>query len=132
LIRYFDMFAGVGGFRAGLTQAGGFECVGHCEIDKYANASYIAAHNPGKEEKYYKDAREIEPDDMPEFDLLCAGFPCQAVSIAGARRGFDDPRGALFFELVRIAAARRPRYLLFENVPYALQRIRNIMSCKQL
>jgi len=117
LIRYFDMFAGVGGFRAGLTQAGGFECVGHCEIDKYANASYIAAHNPGKEEKYYKDAREIEPDDMPEFDLLCAGFPCQAVSIAGARRGFDDPRGALFFELVRIAAARRPRYLLFENVP---------------
>lgn len=116
MIRYFDMFAGVGGFRAGLTKAGGFQCVGHCEIDKYANASYIAAHNPGKEEVYYKDAREIEPGDMPDFDLLCGGFPCQGFSIAG-KRDPNDPRSALFFELARIAAAKRPSYLLFENVP---------------
>lgn len=61
MIRYFDMFAGIGGFRAGLTRAGGFQCVGHCEIDKYADASYRAIHNPGKEELYYPDARTIDP-----------------------------------------------------------------------
>ncbi len=78
LIRYFDMFAGIGGFRAGLTRAGGFQCVGHCEIDKYADASYRAIHDIGEEEKYYPDAREIDPGDLPHFDLLCGGFPCQA------------------------------------------------------
>lgn len=61
MIRYFDIFAGIGGFRAGLTRAGGFQCVGHCEIDKYADASYRAIHNPGKEELYYPDARTIDP-----------------------------------------------------------------------
>ncbi len=69
LIRYFDMFAGIGGFRAGLTRAGGFQCVGHCEIDKYADASYRAIHNPRKEELYYPDARTIDPDTMP--DVYC-------------------------------------------------------------
>ena len=71
------MFAGIGGFRAGLTRAGGFRCVGHCEIDKYADASYRAIHDIGKEEKYYPDARTIDPGDLPDFDLLCGGFPCQ-------------------------------------------------------
>ncbi len=117
LIRYFDMFAGIGGFRAGLTRAGGFQCVGHCEIDKYADASYRAIHDIGKEEKYYPDAREIDPGDLPPFDLLCGGFPCQAFSNAGKRKGFDDARGTLFFEIARLAKARRPAYLLLENVP---------------
>lgn len=117
LIRYFDMFAGIGGFRAGLTRAGGFQCIGHCEIDKYADASYRAIHNPRKEELYYPDARTIDPDTMPDFDLLCGGFPCQAFSTAGKRLGFEDSRGTLFFEIARLAAARRPSYLLLENVP---------------
>ena len=117
LIRYFDMFAGIGGFRAGLTRAGGFQCVGHCEIDKYADASYRAIHDIGDEEKYYPDAREIDPNDLPPFDLLCGGFPCQAFSNAGKRKGFDDARGTLFFEIARLAEARRPAYLLLENVP---------------
>ena len=117
LIRYFDMFAGIGGFRAGLTRAGGFQCVGHCEIDKYADASYRAIHDIGEEEKYYPDAREIAPNDLPPFDLLCGGFPCQAFSNAGKRKGFDDARGTLFFEIARLAEARRPAYLLLENVP---------------
>ena len=117
LIRYFDMFAGIGGFRAGLTRAGGFQCVGHCEIDKYADASYRAIHDIGEEEKYYPDAREIDPNDLPPFDLLCGGFPCQAFSNAGKRKGFDDARGTLFFEIARLAEARRPAYLLLENVP---------------
>ena len=116
MIRYFDMFAGIGGFRAGLTRAGGFRCVGHCEIDKYANASYCAIHNPGKEEIYYPDARTIDPGTMPDFDLICAGFPCQPFSVSGRRFGFKDPRGTLFFEIARLAQARRPLYLLLENV----------------
>ena len=78
IIRYFDMFAGVGGFRAGLDLAGGFQFIGHCEIDKYADASYRAIHAPGKEEVYYPDARTIDPKELPDFDLLCGGFPCQA------------------------------------------------------
>ena len=116
LIRYFDMFAGIGGFRAGLDRAGGFRCVGHCEIDKYADASYRAIHDIGEEEVYYPDAREIDPGAMPDFDLLCGGFPCQPVSLAGHRRGFADPRGALFFEIARLAEARKPAYIWLENV----------------
>ena len=80
------MFAGIGGFRSGLTRAGGFQCVGHCEIDKNANASYTAIYEPGKEERYYPDATKIDPADLPDFELLCGGFPCQAFSNAGRRR----------------------------------------------
>ena len=111
------MFAGIGGFRAGLTRAGGFQCVGHCEIDKYADASYHAIHDIREEERYYPDARAIDPNDLPDFDLLCGGFPCQAFSNAGRRRGFADARGTLFFEIARLAQAKRPAYLLLENVP---------------
>lgn len=111
------MFAGVGGFRAGLTRVGGFQCVGHCEIDKYAEASYRAIHDIREEERYYPDARAIDPDDLPQFDLLCGGFPCQAFSNAGRRKGFADARGTLFFEIARLAEAKRPSYLLLENVP---------------
>ena len=116
-IRFFDMFAGVGGFRAGLERAGGYECVGHCEIDKHADRAYRAVHNINESEVFYEDAREINTDNMPDFDLLCAGFPCQAFSIAGKRQGFSDPRGTLFFEIARVAKAKRPTYLLLENVP---------------
>ena len=111
------MFAGIGGFRAGLDRAGGFQCVGHCEIDKYADASYRAIHDIRREERYYPDARKIDPNDLPDFDLLCGGFPCQAFSSAGRRKGFEDTRGTLFFEIARLAQARRPAYLLLENVP---------------
>ena len=115
-IQFIDMFAGIGGFREGLTRAGGFTCVGHCECDKYAEHSYRALFDC-KGEWYTEDARNADPDTMPDFDLLCGGFPCQAFSLAGNRRGFGDPRGTLFFELARLAEARKPRYLLFENVP---------------
>ena len=115
-IRFIDMFAGIGGFREGLTRAGGFTCVGHCECDKYAERSYRALFDC-KGEWYIEDARNADPATMPDFDLLCGGFPCQAFSLAGRRQGFGDPRGTLFFELARLAEARHPRYLLFENVP---------------
>lgn len=117
MIRYFDMFAGIGGFRAGLDLAGGFSCIGHCEIDAYADASYRAIHTIRESEVFYPDARVIGPDTMPDFDLLCAGFPCQSFSVAGKRQGFDDTRGTLFFEVARILRRKKPRYLLLENVP---------------
>ena len=65
------------------------------------------------------DPRVLPPDPgaMPDFDLLCGGFPCQAFSIAGKRKGFEDARGTLFFEIARVARAKRPAYLLLENVP---------------
>ena len=116
-IRYIDMFAGIGGFRSGLNTVGGFECIGHCEIDKYANQAYNAIYEP-KGELYFEDARTINPVDLPDLDLICGGFPCQSFSVAGKRLGFaDDTRGTLFFEVARIAEAKRPPFLLLENVP---------------
>ena len=116
-IKYFDMFAGIGGFRAGLDRAGGYECVGHCEIDKHADAAYRRLHNIKESEIFYEDATKIDTGTLPEFDLLVAGFPCQAFSVAGKRKGFDDPRGNMFFEVARVVEARKPKYLLLENVP---------------
>ena len=116
-IRYFDMFAGIGGFRAGLDRAGGYECVGHCEIDKHADAAYRRVHNIKESEVFYEDAAKIDTGTMPDFDLLVAGFPCQAFSVAGKRQGFADPRGTLFFEIARLVRAKKPAYLLLENVP---------------
>ena len=115
-ITYIDLFSGIGGFREGLSRAGGFVCVGHCEIGKYADQSYRALFDT-KGEWFREDVREADPDEMPDFDLLCGGFPCQSFSIAGHRGGFADPRGTLFFEIARLTAAKRPAYLLLENVP---------------
>lgn len=116
-IRFFDMFAGIGGFRSGLEAVGGFECIGHCEIDKKANQAYNVIYQP-KGEIYFEDATKIDPNDLPDIDLICAGFPCQSFSVAGKRLGFrDDTRGTLFFEVARIAEAKRPPLLLLENVP---------------
>ena len=110
------MFAGIGGFREGLCRAGGFECVGHCERDEHAERSYRALFDT-RGEWFCEDIRKADTGSMPAFELLCGGFPCQSFSIAGSRHGFADPRGTLFFELARVAEARKPQYLLFENVP---------------
>ena len=130
-IRFFDMFAGIGGFRSGLEAVSGFECIGHCEIDKRTNMAYCAIYDT-EGEYYCDDARKINPDEMPDFDLLCAGFPCQSFSVAGKRLGFEDTRGTLFFEVARLLAAKRPAFFLLENVVYALQYINDVMNCKQL
>ena len=118
-IRYIDLFSGIGGFREGLTRAGSFTCMGHCEIDKFAEKSYRTLFET-KGEWFCSDIRKTDPDEIPEFDLLCAGFPCQPFSIAGNVGGFSDPRGTLFFEIARLAQARKPAYLLLENVPNLL------------
>ena len=110
------MFAGIGGFREGLRRAGGFECVGHCEQDEHAERSYRVLFDT-RGEWFCDDIRKADAGSMPDFELLCGGFPCQSFSIAGSRHGFADPRGTLFFELARVAETRKPQYLLFENVP---------------
>ena len=76
-IRFFDMFSGIGGFRSGLEKAGGFKCVGNCEIDKHAEAAYKAIYNT-EGETYYKDARTIDTESLGDFDLIAGGFPCQS------------------------------------------------------
>ena len=116
-IKYLDMFAGIGGFRSGLSQFGDFFIpVGFCEIDPYTKKAYEAIYDT-KGELYFHDARDIIPEDLPDIDLICGGFPCQSFSIAGKRGGFEDARGTLFFEIARIARVKRPSYLLLENVP---------------
>ena len=115
-IKYLDMFSGIGGVRSGLEKVGSFECVGYCEIDEYARRAYEAMYNT-KGEMYFEDATKINPDDLPDIDLITGGFPCQSFSIAGRRNGFNDTRGTLFFEIARIAAVKRPALLFLENVP---------------
>lgn len=88
-------------------------CVGYSEIDRYASAVY---QRHFIEHKNYGDITKIEAEGLPDFELLCGGFPCQSFSIAGKRGGFADTRGTLFFDLARIAEIKRPRLLLFENV----------------
>ena len=113
-MRFFDLFAGIGGFRLAFEREG-FKCVGFCEIDKKARELYRAYYDTTGEVEY-EDARKINPADLPDFDVLCAGFPCQSFSIAGKRRGFEDTRGTLFFEIARITEVKRPTHLLLENV----------------
>ena len=113
-IKYFSMFSGIGGFGYGMELSDvEFENVGYCEIDKYARSIY-EKHYPNHIN--YGDATEIRTEELPDFDLLVAGFPCQAFSIAGKRRGFDDTRGTLFFEIARVLRDKAPRYFLLENV----------------
>ena len=111
-LKFFDLFAGVGGFRLGMERAG-HECIGSCEWDKYSRETYKKNFGSYPE---YDDAKDLHPQSLPYFDVLCAGFPCQAFSIAGKRLGFEDTRGTIFFEIARIAKEKRPPYLLLENV----------------
>lgn len=111
-MKCFSLFSGIGCFDLALTKKG-FTVVGACEIDRYARQVY-AEHFPGI--KIWEDATKVIPSELPQFDLLCAGFPCQSFSIAGKQGGFSDTRGTLFFEIARIAKEKRPKILLLENV----------------
>ena len=116
-MKFLDLFAGIGGFRLGMESAG-HECIGFCEIDKFARASYKAIHNT-KGEIELHDITAVSDESirgLGSVDIICGGFPCQAFSIAGHRRGFEDTRGTLFFEIARFASILRPKYLFLENV----------------
>lgn len=116
-MKFLDLFAGIGGFRLGMESAG-HECVGFCEIDKFARESYKAIHNTEGEVEMH-DITTVSDEFVRGFgniDIICGGFPCQAFSTAGRRLGFEDTRGTLFFEIARFASILRPRYLFLENV----------------
>lgn len=130
MIRVFDIFAGYGGAEFALKKAGiEHECVGFSEIDKYAIKCFEQNHfeiRTTEEDEHmvtyqydpqnYGDCRNINPNELPDFDLLCGGFPCQSFSVAGKGLGELDPRGTLFYEIVRIAEIKQPKYMLLENV----------------
>lgn len=145
-MKYLSLFSGIGGFELGIQQAyeelfnevelGGCgqkkddlettlslpvsesdkrqypTCIGYSEIDKYA----IQVYNKHFKHKNYGDCTKIITSELPDFDLLVGGFPCQAFSIAGKRRGFDEARGTLFFDIARILADKKPRNFILENV----------------
>lgn len=108
---FIDLFAGIGGFHQALSQFGA-KCVFASEIDKHASQTY--AENYGITPM--GDITKIHEQDIPAHDILCAGFPCQAFSISGKQKGFDDVRGTLFFDIVRIAKYHQPKIILLENV----------------
>lgn len=113
---YISLFAGIGGFEYGMHQSkykDELNCVGYSEIDKYATQIY---EKNFPNHRALGDVTEINTEELPDFDLLVGGFPCQAFSIAGLRKGFDDTRGTLFFEIARILHDKRPRHFLLENV----------------
>ena len=118
-MRFLDLFAGIGGFRLGMEMAR-HTCIGHVEIDKFANISYQAIHQPKKEEFYAEDITKITNETWKGLagtvDIICAGFPCQSFSISGKRQGFNDTRGTMFFEVARAAKQIKPRFLFLENV----------------
>lgn len=118
-LTFLDFFSGIGGFRLGMEMAG-HKCLGHCEIDKFANKSYIAMHNPKEDEWFGEDIRDTRADELPRADVWCFGFPCQDVSVAGKQAGFRGNRSSLFFTvtgLIRdIKEEDRPKYLFIENV----------------
>ena len=122
-MNFLDLFAGIGGFRLGMEQAG-HKCVGFCEIDKFARSSYKVMHNTENEIEYH-DIKEVTNEEFRKLrgkvDVICGGFPCQAFSIAGKQLGFEDTRGTLFYEIARATKEIKPRYLLLENV-------RNLLS----
>lgn len=118
-MNFVDFFAGIGGIRLGLEQAG-HKCVGFCEFDKYARTAYKAMYDTEGEWENH-DVRTVKPYDVPAADLWCFGFPCQDISVAGKQKGLQEgERSGLFYEIMRLLAGRRkedrPRWLLIENV----------------
>jgi len=110
-LRFIDLFAGIGGIRLALESAGA-QCVFSSEWDSAAAARYERFFG----DKPRGDIRAIKDHEIPRHDILAGGFPCQAFSVLGAKRGFRDTRGTLFFEIERILKHRRPRAVLLENV----------------
>jgi DNA (cytosine-5)-methyltransferase 1 len=123
--KFIDLFAGIGGFHIAMHNAGG-KCVFASEWDKFARITYEENFKSTSPElfennNYNWDINDVDPEKVPDFEVLCAGFPCQPFSNAGLKRGFEDTRGTLFFNIVKIVDTKRengnpPKVLLLENV----------------
>lgn len=113
--RFIDLFAGIGGFRMGFENSG-YDCVFSSELNERCQAVYKAnfGENP------FGDITEIKAQDIPDFEVLVAGFPCQPFSICGIKKGFEDTRGTLFFDICRIIDAKKPQVVVLENVKHLL------------
>ena len=116
---FIDLFAGIGGFHIALKNIGG-ECTFACEIDKSARETYKINHTIS-EDRFAEDITKVDSCHVPDHDLLCAGFPCQPFSQAGFKKGFDDIRGTLFFDIARLIAAKKPKVIFLENVQHLLK-----------
>ena len=110
---FIDLFAGIGGFRTGFEK-NECNCVFSSEIDEHAGEMYQANYN----ETVFKDITEIDEKEIPNHDVLLAGFPCQPFSIAGEKKGFNDTRGTLFFDIERILKEKKPKAIVLENVKH--------------
>ncbi|WP_188207684.1 DNA cytosine methyltransferase [Alkalibacillus aidingensis] len=111
MFKFIDLFAGIGGFRIAFEEAGG-QCVFSSEIDSHAKEVY----EKNFKDEPYGDITKIPSSNIPDHDVLCAGFPCQPFSIGGYRKGFEDTRGTLFFEIARIIRDKQPSAIILENV----------------
>lgn len=113
--KFIDLFAGIGGFRKGFEDAG-FKCVFTSEMNKPCQEVY--EKNFG--DKPFGDITKIEPTDIPDFDILLGGFPCQPFSISGKKMGFEDTRGTLFFDICQIIDEKQPTVVVLENVKHLI------------
>lgn len=116
-MRFVDACAGIGGFHLGITQAINAECVLAIEKDKHCKKVY---YQNFPKVQIADDITTIPAEDIPKHDLFCAGLPCQPFSICGNHKGFDDIRGTIFFDIVRILQYHKPKYAILENVPQLL------------
>ncbi len=119
-MRFIDLFAGIGGFHIAFQNAGGV-CVFASEWDEHARKTYDFNHRKRspelfKNKNFVGDITLVKPKEIPDFDVLCAGFPCQPFSQAGFKRGFNEVRGTLFFDIVNILREKRPKAFFLENV----------------
>ena len=109
--KFIDLFAGIGGFHQAMVQLGG-QCVYASEIDKFCIERYKENYNIDADH----DITKINPEEVPDHDVLCGGFPCQTFSKAGKQKGFEETRGTLFFYIEKILQAKKPKYIILENV----------------
>ena len=109
--KFIDLFAGIGGFHQAMVQLGG-QCVYASEIDKFCIERYKENYNIDADH----DITKINPEEVPDHDVLCGGFPCQTFSKAGKQKGFEETRGTLFFYIEKILQAKKPKYIVLENV----------------
>ena len=111
LFKFIDLCSGIGGFHTALKDLGG-ECVLAAEIDTYAIETYKKNYDIDSN----NNLRDLTKKEMPDYDILCAGFPCQTFSKAGSQQGFEEIRGTIFFDIVRILTETKPKFILLENV----------------
>lgn len=108
---FIDLFSGIGGFHIAMTELGG-DCVFAAEINNHARKTYeknLIKNNSSLKENFASDITKVDVSSIPDFDILCAGFPCQPFSQAGFKKGFSEVRGALFFNIVEILKEKNPK-----------------------